>query len=70
MWQTVVVALALAAGGAGNAQAQTKKELIAKLLQLQQPGVENIGRAIAGQTSQQMLQVADRKSTRLNSSHG
>ena len=65
MWQTVVVALALAAGGAGNAQAQTKKDLIAKLLQLQQPGVENIGRAIAGQTSQQMLQVAGQAMPRI-----
>ena len=57
MWQAVVVAIAIAVG-AGSAQAQTKKELIAKLLQLQQPGIENIGRAIAGQTSQRVLQAA------------
>ena len=57
MWQAVVVAIAIAVG-AGSAQAQTKKELIAKLMQLQQPGIENIGRAIAGQTSQRVLQAA------------
>ena len=39
MWQVVVVALLIAVGG-GSAQAQTgrKKELITKLLQLQQTG--------------------------------
>lgn len=57
MWQAVVVALLIAAGG-GSAQAQTKKELITKLLQLQQTGVENVGRALAGQAAQQMLQAA------------
>ena len=57
MWQAVMVAIAIAVG-AGSAQAQTKKELIAKLMQLQQPGIENIGRAIAGQTSQRVLQAA------------
>jgi hypothetical protein len=41
-----------------GAQAQTKKELAAKVVQLQQPGIENIGRAIAGRTSQQVLQAA------------
>ena len=43
---------------AGAAQAQTKKELAAKLLQLQQPGIENVGRALAGQVSQRALQAA------------
>jgi len=52
---TAVLALALAAGAA---QAQTKKELVAKVVQLHQQGIENIGRVIAGQTSQQMLQAA------------
>jgi uncharacterized protein len=64
MWQAVVVALLIAVGG-GSAQAQTKKELIAKLLQLQQAGVENVGRAIAGQASQQMLQAAGQAIPRL-----
>jgi hypothetical protein len=50
-----LLALALAAGAV---QAQTKKELIAKVVQLHQQGIENIGRVIAGQTSQQMLQAA------------
>jgi hypothetical protein len=58
MWQAVVVALVVAVGGAGSAQAQTKKELITKLLQLQQPGIDNIGRALAGQTSQRVMQAA------------
>lgn len=60
MWQAMLVAVVVAVVGAGGAQAQTpaKKELIAKLLQLQQPGIENIGRALAGQTSQRVLQAA------------
>ena len=40
------------------AHAQNKKELIAKVVQLHMQGIENIGRIIAGQTSQQMLQAA------------
>jgi hypothetical protein len=52
---SAVLALALAAGAA---QAQTKKELVAKVVQLHQQGIENIGRVIAGQTSQQMVQAA------------
>jgi hypothetical protein len=64
MWQVVVVALFIAVGS-GGAQAQTKKELIAKLLQLQQSGVENVGRAIAGQAAQQMLQAAGQAIPRL-----
>jgi uncharacterized protein len=70
MWQTVVVAIAIAVG-AGSAQAQaqtqtqTKKDLIAKLLQLQQPGIENIGRALAGQTSQRVLQAAGQAMPRI-----
>jgi hypothetical protein len=43
---------------AATAQAQTKKELVAKVVQLHQQGIESIGRAIAGQTSQEMLQAA------------
>lgn len=50
-----LLALLLAAGGAS---AQTKKELVAKLIQLQQPGVESIGRSLAGQVSQRALQAA------------
>jgi uncharacterized protein len=50
-----LLVLALAAGGA---QAQSKKELVAKVVQLHQEGIENVGRVIAGQASQQMLQAA------------
>ena len=65
MWQVGVMALLIAVGSAGSAQAQTKKELIAKLMQLQQPGIENIGRALAGQTSQRALQAAGQAIPRL-----
>lgn len=51
----VLLALCVAAGAA---QAQTKKELVAKLLQVQQQGIENIGRTLAAQPAQQMLQAA------------
>jgi hypothetical protein len=43
---------------AGTAHAQTKKELVAKVVQLHQQGIENVGRVIASQTSQQMLRAA------------
>ena len=71
MWQAVVAAALIALGGAGNAQAQapvqtqTKKEMIAKLLQLQQSGIDNVGRALAGQTSQRVLQAAGQAIPRL-----
>ena len=58
MFKVFVAALALTLGAAGGAQAQTKKELIAKLLQLQQTGIENVGRVLATQTSQRVLQAA------------
>jgi uncharacterized protein len=48
---------ALAVSVAG-AQAQTKKELVNKLLALQQQGVESIGKSIAGRTAQQVLGAA------------
>jgi len=54
-WRIAFLAVALATGGA---HAQSKKELIAKVVQLHQQGIENVGRIIAGQTSQQMLQAA------------
>jgi len=65
MWRAAVVALVIALAGTGSAQAQTKKELITKLLQLQQAAIENVGRAIAAQTSQQMLQAAGQVIPRL-----
>jgi uncharacterized protein len=54
-WQMALIALALAAS---SAHAQSKKDLIAKVVQLHMQGIENVGRVIAGQTSQQMLQAA------------
>jgi uncharacterized protein len=54
-WQIAFLAVALAAG---SAQAQNKKELVAKVVQLHMQGIENVGRVIAGQTSQQMLEAA------------
>lgn len=65
MWQAIVVAVLVAVGGVGNAQAQTKKELVAKLLLLQQTGIDNVGRALAGQTSQRVLQAAGQAIPRL-----
>lgn len=62
--KTAAFALALLIA-AGGATAQTKKELAAKLLQLQQQGIENVGRAIAGRTSQQILQISGQTLQRL-----
>lgn len=49
---------ALLAVSALSAQAQTKKELVAKVLSLQQQGIESIGRSVAGRTAQQVLAAA------------
>ena len=65
MWQTMMLAVLIALGSAGSAQAQTKKELVAKLMQLQQTGIDNVGRALAGQTSQRVLQAAGQAIPRL-----
>jgi hypothetical protein len=54
--RTAVVALLLLAAAA--ASAQTKKELAARVVVLEQAGIENIGRTIAGRTSQQIWQLA------------
>jgi uncharacterized protein len=58
MKTAVLLVTALALTLSVPVQAQTKKELAAKLVQLQQQGIENVGRAIAGRTSQQVLQIA------------
>jgi hypothetical protein len=52
------LALAAALCLCASVQAQTKKELAAKVVQLQQVDFENIGRNVAGQTAQQVLQMA------------
>ena len=58
MWRSVVTVTLLAATTTGGALAQTKSELVARLVALQQPGIENVGRTLAGQTSQRVLQAA------------
>jgi flagellar biosynthesis/type III secretory pathway protein FliH len=57
---TARFALALALGTtlAFGAAAQSKKELASKLLQLQQNGVEQVGRNMAGQIAQRVLAVS------------
>ena len=65
MWQVLALALLIAVGGTAPVQAQTKKELVAKLLQLQQPGIENVGRGLAGQISQRAMQAAGQAIPRL-----
>lgn len=69
------IALALIAGSAGQAMAQAaapapaasatasspaKKELVAKVMKLQQGGFENIGSALLGEPAQMLLQGAGR----------
>lgn len=50
----MVVASLAAAQTAGSSA--TKKELVAKLLQLQQPGVEEMARQLAGQPAMRLMQ--------------
>jgi hypothetical protein len=52
------VALMMVLVASTGVQAQTKKELVAKLLQIQQQGIENVGRVLAGQVSQRVLTAA------------
>jgi len=58
-------ALLLGASLAFGAAAQTKKELATKLLQLQQSGVEQVGRNMAGQIAQRVLAVSGQALGRL-----
>jgi uncharacterized protein len=60
-----ILALTLMLAAGAGTQAQTKKELVAKLLQVQQQGIENIGRSLAAQPAQQMLQAAGQALQRL-----
>ncbi len=59
------LALMLMLAASIGAQAQTKKELVAKLLQVQQQGIENIGRSLAGQVSQRVLMAAGQEMGRV-----
>ena len=56
-----ILAVAIAAAAAGStAQAQnTKKELVQKLLLLQQPGLESMARELAGRPAMQLMQAAN-----------
>jgi hypothetical protein len=55
--RTLVIATALGLAALG-ASAQTKQELSQRILAAQQPSIENVGRALAAQTSQQILEAA------------
>ena len=52
-----ILGIGLAVSAIG-AQAQTKQELSQRILSAQQASIENIGRALAAQTSQQILEAA------------
>lgn len=56
MWKTVLLSLALALSA--PVHAQNKKDLVQKLLKLQQPGIEVAARAMAEQPAALMLQRA------------
>jgi hypothetical protein len=56
MWKTIALAAALAV--AGSAQAQSKKELVQKVLQLQQAGIESMARSMAERPALVLLQQA------------
>jgi uncharacterized protein len=65
MFKQIVLAMALATAGLAQAQAPAaapasaaKKELVARVLQLQQPGVEAMARQMAEQPAMQVMQQA------------
>lgn len=58
---STAAAVAMAQGAASPA----KKELVQKVLTLQQPGIEGIGNALANQTATQVLQVAGQAMARV-----
>jgi len=58
--KNVLTILLLVLAAASPAQAQTtKKELVQKLLQLQQPGLEGIARELASRPAMQLMQAAN-----------
>jgi uncharacterized protein len=59
------LALALVAHSPSQAQAGGKKELVAKVLQLQQPGIEAMARQMAEQPAMQLMQQAGQALQRL-----
>ncbi len=54
-----------AAQGAAAPVSPAKQALVQKALQLQQPGIEGMGNALANQTAQQVMQVAGQALSRL-----
>jgi hypothetical protein len=58
MKKSFVVALLVVAAGAGAQTSLAKKELIAKILQLQQPAVERVARAMAERPAAMLVQRA------------
>jgi hypothetical protein len=58
LWVMAVAIAAMAAGSAAQAQ-NAKKELVQKLLLLQQPGLENMARELAGRPAMQLMQAAN-----------
>ena len=54
-----------AAQGASVPLSPAKQALVQKALQLQQPGIEGVGNALANQTAQQVMQVAGQALSRL-----
>lgn len=59
MLKVLVLAVALAAAGVAQAQGTGgKKDLVAKVLQLQQPGLEQMARSMAQQPAAMMMQQA------------
>ncbi len=60
-----LISTAAAAAMAQGAASPAKKELVQKVLALQQPGIEGIGNALANQTATQVLQVAGQAMARV-----
>lgn len=54
----LMMAALLASAALASAQAQTKKELVTKLLALQQPGIEQVSRGLVERPAVQMMQEA------------
>ncbi len=62
---TLIAAAICFAAAVAPAQAQTKKELVARVMKAQEAGIEGVGRALAGQTSQRILQAAGQSLQRM-----
>jgi uncharacterized protein len=58
LW-TLAVAIAVAAVGPAAQAQNTKKELVQKLLLLQQPGLEGMARELASRPAMQLMQAAN-----------